>query len=118
MERDIVAVPPFVSHVELEWAIPKAAAYYRRLSEMVRLILFDKRGTRMSDRVSGTPSLETRLDDLRAVMDAAGSRQAAILGFSEGGPMSALFAATHPERVWRLVLIASFASQRWAPDYP
>jgi pimeloyl-ACP methyl ester carboxylesterase len=94
------------------------AAYYTHLAAFGRLIVFDKRGTGMSDRVSGTPSLETRMDDLRAVMDAAGSEQAAVLGVSEGGPMSTLFAATYPERVWALVLISSFASQCWSPDYP
>jgi class 3 adenylate cyclase len=117
-ERDIVLVPGFVSHVELSWTVPKMAAYYTHLATFGRLILFDKRGTGMSDRVSGTPSLETRMDDLRAVMDAAGSEQAAVLGVSEGGPMSALFTATYPERVWALVLLSSFASQRWSPDYP
>lgn len=117
-DRDIVLVPPFVSHVELGWTIPLQAAFYHRLATLGRLILFDKRGTGMSDRVSGTPSLETRMDDLRAVMDAVGSEQAALLGVSEGGPMSTLFAATYPERVWALVLLGSFACTRWSPDYP
>jgi class 3 adenylate cyclase len=117
-DRDIVLVPPFVSHVELGWTVPPQAAFYHHLSTFGRLILFDKRGTGMSDRVSGTPSLETRMDDLRAVMDAVGSEQAAVLGLSEGGPMSTLFAATYPERVWALVLLSSFASVRWSPDYP
>ena len=115
---DLVLVPGFVSNVELGWKIPDRAAYLGRLASFSRLILFDKRGTGMSDRVTGAPSLETRMDDVRAVMDAAGSSRAAILGVSEGGPMSLLFAATYPERVSALVLYASFPRILWAPDYP
>jgi class 3 adenylate cyclase/alpha-beta hydrolase superfamily lysophospholipase len=117
-ERDIVLVPPFVSHVELSWAIPRQAAYLEQFARLGRVILFDKRGTGMSDRVSGTPSLETRMDDMRAVMDAVDSQQAALVGVSEGGPMSTLFAATYPQRAWALVLVNSFACSRWSPDYP
>jgi class 3 adenylate cyclase len=115
---DVVYVPPFVSHVELAWEVPGIAAVNRRLSSFCRLIRFDKRGTGMSDRVSGVPTLETRMDDVRAVMDAAGSERAALIGVSEGGPMSILFAATYPERAWALALCGTFASERWAPDYP
>jgi pimeloyl-ACP methyl ester carboxylesterase len=115
---DPVRVPPFVSHVELAWQVLGMAALNRRLASFSRLISFDKRGTGMSDRVSGVPTLEARMDDVRAVMDAAGSERAALLGASEGGPMSALFAATYPERVWALVLFGSYATERWAPDYP
>jgi pimeloyl-ACP methyl ester carboxylesterase len=115
---DLVRIPPFVSHVELAWQVPAIAALTRRLASFCRLISFDKRGTGMSDRVSGAPTLETRMDDVRAVMDAAGSQRAALLGVSEGGPMSILFAATHPERVWALVLEGSFARELWSPDYP
>jgi len=115
---DLVRIPPFVSHVELAWQVPGNADFMRRLASFCRLISFDKRGTGMSDRVSGVPTLEVRMDDVRAVMDAAGSERAALLGASEGGPMSALFAATHPERVWALVLDGSYARQLWAPDYP
>jgi pimeloyl-ACP methyl ester carboxylesterase/class 3 adenylate cyclase len=115
---DLVFVPGFLSNVELTWRIPDRSAYLRRLASFSRLILFDKRGTGMSDRVAGAPSLETRMDDVRAVMDAAGSSRAAILGVSEGGPMSLLFAATYPERVSALVLYASFPRILWAPDYP
>jgi class 3 adenylate cyclase len=115
---DVVYVPPFVSHVELAWAIPGVAAFNRRLSSFCRLIRFDKRGTGMSDRVSGVPTLETRMDDVRAVMDAAGSERAALIGASEGGPMSILFAATYPERAWALALCGTFPRERWAPDYP
>ncbi len=115
---DLVYVPPFVSHVELAWQVPAMAAFNRRLASCCRLIRFDKRGTGMSDRVSGVPTLETRMDDVRAVMDAAGSERAALMGSSEGGPMSVLFAATYPERTWALVLNSTFARIRWAHDYP
>ena len=111
-------VPPFVSHVELAWDVPGVAAFNRRLSSFCRLIRFDKRGTGMSDRVSGVPTLETRMDDVRAVMDAVGSERAALIGVSEGGPMSILFAATYPERAWALALCGTFPRERWAPDYP
>lgn len=101
---DVVRIPPFVSHVELAWQVAGIASFTRRLASFCRLILFDKRGTGMSDRVSGAPTLEVRMDDVRAVMDAVGSERAALLGVSEGGAMSILFAATYPERVWALVL--------------
>ena len=115
---DVVWVPPSVTHVELIWEIPGLAAYLQRIASFARLILFDKRGTGMSDRVSGAPSLETRMDDVRAVMDAAGSERAALIGVSEGGPMAILFAATYPARAWALVLEGSVARTRWAPDWP
>jgi class 3 adenylate cyclase len=115
---DVVRIPAFMSHVELEWEIPKVAEFFRRLSSSCRLIRFDKRGTGMSDRVADMPTLETRMDDVRAVMDAAGSERAALLGHSEGVPMSILFAATYPDRCWALVLDGGFARERWAPDYP
>jgi class 3 adenylate cyclase len=115
---DVVYVPPFVSHVELAWEVPSSVKLIERLASFSRLIRFDKRGTGMSDRVEGVPTLETRMDDVRAVMDAAGSEQAAVLGASEGGPMSALFAATYPKRCWALVLYGTLASERPAPDYP
>ncbi|HEX9416779.1 MAG TPA: adenylate/guanylate cyclase domain-containing protein [Gaiellaceae bacterium] len=115
---DVVHVPPFVSHVELAWQVPESAAFFRGLASFCRLIRFDKRGTGMSDRVSGAPPLETRMDDVRAVMDAVGSERAALLGASEGGAMSILFAATYPDRTWALVLWGTFARERWAPDYP
>ena len=115
---DVVYVPAFITHVELAWTISAHAEFIERLSESCRLIRFDKRGQGMSDRVSGMPTLETRMDDVRAVMDAVGSRRAALMGVSEGGPMSILFAATYPERVWALVLSGTFPRVRWAPDYP
>jgi class 3 adenylate cyclase/pimeloyl-ACP methyl ester carboxylesterase len=95
-----------------------AADFYREMSSFCRLILFDKRGTGLSDKVHGVPDLETRMDDVRAVMDAAGSRRAALMGFSEGGPMSILFAATYPERTAALVLYGSGATAVRADDYP
>jgi DNA-binding SARP family transcriptional activator/class 3 adenylate cyclase len=114
---DLVYVPGAFSHVELNWTIPARASFLDRLASFSRTITFDKRGTGMSDRV-GIADLETRMDDVRAVMDTAGSQRAAVLGVSEGGPMSILFAATYPERVWALILYASFPRDRWAPDYP
>lgn len=106
---DIVLVPGVVSHVEFLHELPGYTAFLRRLSHFARVIAFDKRGQGLSDRMSGAPSLEQRMDDVRAVMDDAGSQQAVLLGFSEGCPMSALFAATYPERVSHLVLIGGFA---------
>jgi pimeloyl-ACP methyl ester carboxylesterase len=106
------------SHVEVAWTVPAIAAYFRSLASFCRRIRFDKRGTGMSDRVSGVPSLETRMDDVRAVMDAAGSECAALIGQSEGGPMCTLFAATYPRRTWALVLKGLFARASWAHDYP
>jgi len=114
---DLVFVPGFVSNVELAWTVPVQASAFRRLASFCRLIRFDKRGTGMSDRVAGAPDLETRMDDVRAVMDAVGSRRAALIGVSEGGPMSILFAATYPERTWALVLYETGARSLWAPDY-
>ncbi|MBA2641524.1 MAG: alpha/beta fold hydrolase [Actinobacteria bacterium] len=115
---DLVHVPPFASHVELAWQVPGMAYLNRQLASFSRLIRFDKRGQGMSDRVSGAATLETRMDDVRAVMDAVGSERAALLGTSEGGPMSVLFAATYPDRIWALVLAGSYARVLWAPDYP
>lgn len=115
---DVVYAPPSVSHVELAWEIPGIARHFRRLASHCRLIRFDKRGTGMSDRVRGLPTLETRMDDLRAVMDAAGSERAAIMGVSEGAAMAILFAAAYPDRAWALVLEGGFARTLWAPDYP
>jgi class 3 adenylate cyclase len=119
---DVLLVPGFVSHLELDWEDPGYAHFLRRLASFSRLIRFDKRGTGLSDRPSGLPDLETRMEDARAVMDAAGSEQAALFGYSEGGPMSILFAATYPQRSSALVLYGSYAKRRdpdddypWAP---
>ena len=117
---DLVYVPGWVSHVELAWEEPTLARFLRRLASFSRLILFDKRGTGLSDRVPNDklPTLEERIDDLRAVMDAVDSERAAIFGFSEGGNLSAFFAATYPERTKALVLFGTFAKRIWSSDYP
>ena len=101
---DVVFVPGWVSHLEVMWELPEFAYFLDRLAAMGRLILFDKRGTGLSDRVAGTPTLEQRSDDIAAVMDAAGSTRAAIAAWGEGAAIAAMFAATHPERVAALVL--------------
>jgi pimeloyl-ACP methyl ester carboxylesterase len=115
---DLVFVPGFVSHLEYQWEHPWSARFLERLGSFSRLIRFDKRGTGLSDRVGGIPTLEQRMDDVRAVMDAVGSERAALLGVSEGGPMSMLFAATYPERTSALVLYGSYARRAWAPEHP
>jgi pimeloyl-ACP methyl ester carboxylesterase len=115
---DLVFVPGFVSHVEHAWEEPGLARFFERLGAFSRLIRFDKRGTGLSDPISEIPTLDQRTDDLRAVMDAAGSTRAALLGISEGGPVAMLFAATYPERTRALVLYDSYARYAWAPDYP
>jgi pimeloyl-ACP methyl ester carboxylesterase len=115
---DLVFVPGFVSHVEASWQSPKRAKFFNRLASFSRLILFDKRGTGLSDRSSQLFSLEQRMDDVRAVMDAVGSQRAAIFGISEGGPMSILFAATYPERTSALIMYGAYAKRAWAKDYP
>ena len=118
--RDLVYVPGWISNIELAWEEPSHAHVLERLARFSRLILFDKRGTGLSDPVSldRLPPLEERMDDVRAVLDAVGSRQTAVFGFSEGGLMSVLFAATYPERVTALVLYGTFAKRIWSPDYP
>jgi pimeloyl-ACP methyl ester carboxylesterase len=106
---DIILVPGVVSHVEFMHEVAGYTAFLRRLSNFARVVTFDKRGQGLSDRISGAPSLEQRMDDVRAIMDEIGSRRAVLLGFSEGSPMSALFAATYPERVSHLILFGGFA---------
>jgi DNA-binding SARP family transcriptional activator/pimeloyl-ACP methyl ester carboxylesterase len=117
---DLVLVHGWVCSFQPGWENPRLAAFYRRLASIGRLILFDKRGTGLSDRVSPErlPDLETRMDDVRAVLDAVDSRRAVVLGLSEGGAMSTLFAATHPERTLGLVLTGTFARMMYAPEYP
>jgi class 3 adenylate cyclase len=114
---DVVIAPAWVTHVELQWEPAGWAAMLRGLAEQARVLVFDKRGTGMSDRVAGVPTLEERSDDIRAVMDAAGSQRAAVWGASESVPMSVVFAASHPERVSALVLEGGMARTLWAPDY-
>ena len=115
---DLVHVPGTISHVELVWKSPGLSEFRRGLAKFGRLIVFDKRGTGMSDRIAGAATFEERMDDVRAVMDAAGSARAALVGVSEGAPMSVLFAATYPERVTALVLYAGMARVLWSHDYP
>jgi len=115
---DLVLVPGWVSNIDVFWEEPALARFFTRLSSFSRLILFDKRGTGLSDRVADMPSLEVRMDDVRAVMDHAGAERAALFGYSEGGAMSALFAATYPSRTSALIMHAAFARRTWAPDHP
>jgi pimeloyl-ACP methyl ester carboxylesterase len=112
---DLIVVRGYISHVEVAWESPALAAFYRRLASFCRLILFDKRGTGLSDRVpeDRLPTLEQRMDDVRAVMEAVGSDRAALLGASEAGPMCLLFAATYPERTLGLLLWGCFARYDW-----
>jgi class 3 adenylate cyclase/alpha-beta hydrolase superfamily lysophospholipase len=116
--RDVVIVPGYISHLDVMGENPLMVHSFGRLLRMARVTVFDKRGTGMSDPVEGVPTLEDRMDDLRAVMDAVGIEHAHIMGNSEGVPMSILFAATHPERVDSLVLVGGMARSTWAPDYP
>jgi len=117
-EVDLVFVPGWVSHVEYAWEEPSFAPFLERMAGFSRLILLDRRGTGLSDPVEQLPTLEERMDDLRSVMDAAGSERAFLFGISESGPMCALFAATYPERTAGLVLCNTFATGLRADDYP
>ncbi len=112
---DLVFVPGVVSHLDHQWEEPLQAAFFRRLASFSRLIRFDKRGQGLSDRVERMPTIEERMDDVRAVMDAAGSARAAILTLSEGGPMGIVFAASHPDRASKLILWNTLARMAWAP---
>jgi class 3 adenylate cyclase len=115
---DLVFVPGWVSNIDLAWEEPALARFLERLGRIARVVWFDKRGTGLSDRVGDLPILEVRADDVRAVMDAVGFARAAIFGVSEGGSMSALFAATHPERATALVFFGAFARRLRSDDYP
>src|SRR3954449_12336918 len=106
---DLVIVPGFISNVEESWENPSAARWLERLGRFARVIAFDKRGTGLSDRVGTVPGLDERMDDARAVMDAARSERAVLLGIAEGGSLSALFAASHPDRCASLILYGAFA---------
>jgi pimeloyl-ACP methyl ester carboxylesterase len=114
---DLVWIPPWISQVEYLWSEESLARVMERLTTFARVITFDRRGSGLSDPLSGAPTLEEQMDDVIAVMDAAGSERAAIAGTLEGGPMAALFAATYPDRVSALVLYATFARATWAPGY-
>jgi pimeloyl-ACP methyl ester carboxylesterase len=119
-DLDLLWIAGYVSNVEFAWEEPLLARFFNRLARFSRLILFDKRGTGLSDRVprSELPSLEERMDDVIAVLDAVGSERTAVMGHSEGGNLAVLYAATYPERVTALVTTGIFAYRKWAPDYP
>ena len=115
---DLVLVPGFTTHVELVWEYPPIARFMEGMASFARVISFDRRGSGLSDPVPAAPTLEQRMDDVRAVMDAAGSERAALVGISEGVAMSILFAATYPRRVQALVLTGGMARSTYAEDYP
>jgi class 3 adenylate cyclase len=114
---DLIFVPGFVSNVEAIWQSPNRSAFFRRLASFCRVILFDKRGTGMSDRGSQIFTLEQRMHDVQTILNEVGSERAALFGISEGGPMSLLYAATYPERTSALVLYGCYAKRSWSPDY-
>ena len=113
---DLVLVPGFMSNVELAWEEPGVASFYQRLASFCRLIVFDKRGTGLSDRVARVATLETRMDDARAVMDAVGSERAALIGYSEGASLAALFETTYPERNAGLIMYGSYFAWDWMAE--
>jgi pimeloyl-ACP methyl ester carboxylesterase len=115
---DLMLVQGWVSHLEYAWETPTWVEFMTGLASFARIITFDKRGTGLSDRTTELPTLEQRMDDVRAVMDAVGSERAVVFGYSEGGPMAMLFAATYPERTLGLVLYGTYAKRIWSPDYP
>jgi pimeloyl-ACP methyl ester carboxylesterase/class 3 adenylate cyclase len=115
---DLVIVPGWVSHLELLWEQAQTASFFRRLGEFSRVILFDKRGTGLSDPVTRAPSVDERMDDIDAVLKAVGSSRAALLGYSEGGPLALAFGATHADRVSAVIAYGSYARVLEAPDYP
>src|SRR5881398_3731037 len=117
-DLDLVLVNGFTTHVELLWESEPTSRFLEGLASFARVINFDRRGSGLSDPVADAPTLEQRMDDVRAVMDAAGSERAALMGISEGGSMSILFAATYPQRVQALVLCGALARSTEAPDYP
>ena len=112
---DLVYVWGWINHLDFQWTEPTVARFLERLGDFSRLIMFDKRGTGLSDPVGGAPTIEERMDDILAVMDAVGSERAAMLGFSEGTALSALFAVTHPERTTGLILYDGIAAGPLAP---
>jgi class 3 adenylate cyclase len=115
---DLMLVPGFITHLEVDWNEPRHARFLERLGSFARLIRFDKRGTGLSDRPFALGGIETRMDDMRAVMDAVGCERAALFAFWEGGPMAAVFAATYPERVSALALFGTFVRRVRSDDYP
>src|SRR5579872_2117533 len=115
---DLVFVMGWITHMDYFWQEPHFARFLRRLASFSRLILLDLRGRGLSDRAVGVPTFEERMDDIRAVMDAVGSKRAAVMGISEGGGLSMLFAATYPERTSHLVLNGTSPRRLWAADWP
>src|SRR5258708_11905749 len=115
---DLVYVPGWISNVEMNWENPRMAASLERLGSFARVVIFDKRGTGLSDRVSGYPTIEQRMDDVRAVMDAAGVERAALFGHSEGAGMCIVFAATYPERTRALITYGGVAERLPTSGYP
>ena len=115
---DLIVVPGLISNLDIHWEMRAYEPWVRRLTSFCRLIVFDKRGCGLSDRDVGDSTLEERMDDLRVVLEAAGSERAAVLGFSEGGSLAMLFAATYPERVQALVLFGTFPCTVEAADFP
>ena len=113
---DLVLVPGFVSNVEYGWEDPHLAGFLASFASFCRLIIFDKRGTGLSDRVRGVPTLETRMDDVRAIMDDVGSDEASLIGYSEGASMAMLFATTYPERTIALVMYGGLLTWDWMAD--
>src|SRR3989442_12202709 len=115
---DLVLVLGWVSHLAYVWELPAMAGFLKRLASFTRLILFDKRGSGMSDRVHPPPTLEQRMDDVRAVLDAVGSKKTAAMGTSEGGVMSSLFPATNPDRTAATIIDGTYPSGPRRPAYP
>ena len=115
---DLVYIPGWISNIDWMWECPELVHFLQELGKITRVILFDKRGTGLSDRVAELSTLEERMDDIRAVMDAVGSQKAVLFGHSEGGCASALFAATYPNRVISLITFGIFAKRRYSPSYP
>ena len=115
---DLIFIPGWVSHVEASWRFPEVASFLRTLAQGCRLLVFDKRGTGLSDPMPRASTMEERMDDVRAVLDAAAVRRAVVFGASEGVSLAILFAATYPERTLGLVAYGGFACRRRTPDYP
>jgi pimeloyl-ACP methyl ester carboxylesterase len=115
---DLLWIPGFAQHLELAWEEPHRRAWIEALGSEYRVIVFDKRGTGLSDRVEGAPGIEERMDDCRAVLDAASSQRAAVLTAGDASDLALVFAATYPERVHALVLWQGHYRGTWAPDYP
>jgi pimeloyl-ACP methyl ester carboxylesterase len=115
---DLVYIPGWISNIDWMWACPELVDFFQELGKVVRIILFDKRGTGLSDRIVELSTLEERMEDIKAVMDATNSKKAILFGHSEGGSVSALFSATYPNRVIALITFGIFAKRRYSEDYP